>query len=239
MAAQLLLINPRRKRRRHARKARSHRRRRHVARVSRRRRRRFHATGMVSTNPRRRRRHRRHAMMNPRRRRRRIHRNPFSTGSIASLAMPVGLGALGAVGLDVIYGYLSNMLPAAITGSPYINAAAKAVGAVGLGWAGGKALGRDKGKLIAVGALTVITYQLAESLLKQMAPTIPLAGLDGFGAYMPVSGLGAYMPPAGALPPPVRGVSGFGAYNPAPYLSGGEPYNSAELSGGSSGMGMF
>jgi hypothetical protein len=175
-AEQLLLINPRR-RKRHAHKAH----RRHRRRVKNP----FHRS------------HRRHR-----------HRNPFSVRGVTHAVIPAGIGALGAVGLDVVYGYLSSYLPASISSNVYLNAAAKVAGAFGLGWLGGKALGAEKGKLITAGALTVIAYGFARNLLHSAAPTLP--GLAGLAAYQQ---MGAYMPPAG-----------MGAYNPAPYLQGmGDP----------------
>jgi hypothetical protein len=127
--------------------------------------------------------------------------------------MPAGIGALGAVGLDVAMGYAAQYLPASLTSNVYIAAATKTAGAFGLGWAASKVMGREKGKLVTAGALTVIAYQLVKGILRNAAPTLPgLAGGD-MGAYMPMSGFGAYLP---ASP----GMSGFGAYNPAPYLNG-------------------
>lgn len=208
--SELLLINPKRRRRhakarrrrRHVARARVHRRRRRVVAMAapRRRRRRRH----VARNPRRYAR-RRHVMHN--RRRRRIRHNPFSSRGITAAIVPAGIGAMGAVALDVVWGYATPYLPAAISGSPYINALAKVAGAFGIGWAGSKVMGREKGKLITAGALTVIAYQLLEALVKQMAPSLPMAGL---GAYMPLSG---YNPAPYLLPgsTPLAG-EGFGAY---------------------------
>jgi hypothetical protein len=187
---QLLLINPRRRRRSHAKRrhrrvsARRHHPRRHRVRAHTEvvRRRRYRVRAHMA-NPRR---HRRHH--------RRHHRNPLDMGGVV---MPVAIGAIGAVGLDIVWGYISPMFGTTFTASPMLNIAAKAALAVGGGWAAGKALGRQKGRYIMAGALTVYGYELLESLVKQMAPTIPFAGM------------GAYMRP---------GMAGLGAYNPAPYL---------------------
>lgn len=218
MSEQLLLINPRRRRRTknsRRRRARNHRRhRRHVARNHRRYHRRARAVNPI-------RRHRRHHVRNHRRRRH--HRNPLSMSGIKGMVMPALIGAGGAVLMDIAYGYISPMLPTSITGTPYINAAVKAAGAVGLGLVASKIVGKEKGTAVAIGALTVIAAQLLQSLIQSSAPTIPFAGLAGIGAYMPspgpslvgLHGLGAYMPSRG---PSLVGLHGFGTYNPAPYL---------------------
>ena len=204
-AEQLLLINPRRKRRakksrrRRARSRRrvvSHRRRRRVARVSRRRSRRvggYRIRRRRAKNPRR---HRSYKM------RRRRHRNPIGLSSrgITATVVPAAIGAVGAVGLDVAWGYLSGYLPASLQ-SGVLGTVAKIAGAFGLGMVAGKVVGREKGKLVTAGAITVIAYGAIKEFAHSAAPSIP--------------GLGAYMPG--------MGMSGFGdlaATNPAPYLSG-------------------
>jgi hypothetical protein len=215
MAAQLLLINP--KRRRKAKRARSHRRRK-VARNPARRR---HRARRVARNPRRRHvarnpiRRRRHIARNPHRRRR-IRRNPFSSRGITSALIPAGIGAMGAVGLDVLMGYAAAYLPASLTSNVYVATATKTAGAFGLGWLASKAMGREKAKLITAGALTVIAYQFVKGIIHEAAPSLPgLAGGD-FGAYQ----LGAYQ--MGALPVPLMRANpvGLSGYNPAPYLNG-------------------
>jgi hypothetical protein len=214
---QLLLINPRRRKRRHVARRRRHvaRRRRHVARrAAPRRRHRRHVARRMHANPR----HRRRVH-------RRYHRNP-SMGGMGSMLVPVGIGAAGAVGIDILWGYLTPYLPAAITGNAMFNIFAKAGVAVAGGWAAGKALGRTKGRYVMAGALTVYGYELLESLVKQFAPTLPFAGM---GAYMPHR---------------MAGVS----YNPSPYLlPSASPVTPAGLGAymfqdqpvGGGGMGMF
>lgn len=223
---QLLLINPRRRRRRKAHRARARVRRRRVVRAHRRHRR--HRNPFVA-----------HAQ--PRRRRRRIHRhrarrrrNPFlggGRGGIVKDLTAAATGAAGAVAMNVVWGYLSPMLPASISSSPYINAAAKGAGAFGLGMLAGKVVGRERGKIVTIGALTVILAQFIQSLVQQAAPTLPFAGM---GAYMvPPFGsgvpgpLGAYLPGSGTatlLPAPIGpnqhfSLAGLGM-NPSPYLTG-------------------
>lgn len=220
---QLLLINPRRRRRRRRAHARVSRRRVHRAH---RRHRRRHANPFVSHQPRRRRRrvHRRHVA-------RRRRRNPFlSGGGMMKDLGAAATGAAGAVAMNIVWGYLSPMLPASLSSSPYINAAAKGAGAFGLGMLAGKVVGRERGKIVTIGALTVILAQFIQNLVQQAAPTLPFAGM---GAYMvPPFGsgvpgpLGAYIPGTSGtlLPAPIGpnqhfALSGLGM-NPAPYLTG-------------------
>jgi hypothetical protein len=191
-AEQLLLLNPRRKRRRkHVARRRRRTSRRHVAH-----RRRRHSA--IVATPRRHRR-RRHVSAH---RRRRIRRNPrFSMRGVSRVVMPAAVGALGAVGLDVTWGYFGKFIPATVQGNVWLAAAAKIAGAFGLGWIASKAVGREQGRLVTAGAVTVVSYGLVKSLLHQAAPNLPgLAGIDGLDAYMPGQ---------------------FGAYNPAPYLTDG------------------
>lgn len=211
-AEQLLLINPRRRRK--ARRAGASRRRRVHRRSVARRRRHTPFLGVTPRRHRRRRHHRVHA------RRRHIRRNPrFSMRGVQNVVMPAAVGALGAVGLDVAYGYAGGMLPATIQQNVWLQAAAKIAGAFGLGWIAGKMIGRERGRLVTAGAVTVVSYGLVKNLIHQAAPNIPgLAGMDGdFGAYMPPQ-FGAYNPAAYLAPtnsPPSPGLpSPLGAYMP-------------------------
>lgn len=129
------------------------------------------------------------------------HHNPrFDVkGIINGYLIPAGIGATGALALDVGLSYLP--LPTTLqTGLP--NAAVKVAGALALGYASGKVLGRERGKAVAAGALTVVAYNLLKGLVKQYAPSIP--GLSGDYSDMQV---GAYM-------------NGPVGYNPAPMLQG-------------------
>lgn len=239
MSELLVVANPKRRRRRrrklsakqlaagfggkrHKRRRKSsHRRRRHVA----------------AAAPRRRRRHRRHSggarrpavgytvgtkrirrrKLNPiRRHRYRRHRNPsMSMGGIKSSIMPTVkdgfTGALGALGLDVLWGFAAgNATIGAYVSNQYVGFAAKLLGAVLVGAVGGKVM-RGKGRELAVGAATVAEHDFFKSLLQSMAPTIFGAGgsvplgayLSGSApivgstsvpqTYLPFSGVGAYL----------------------------------------------
>lgn len=188
---QLLLINPRGKRRK-----KSHRRR---AKNSRRRTRRasggFRIRRTRHKNPRaRRRRHR-----NPiHRRHHRRHRNPISMSGIKGVLLPAAVGAAGGLALDVAWNYISPYVPSALTTSPYMIAAVKIAAAFGIGMLARKFLGSEKGNAVMAGAVTIQIYSAASFAL---AGTLP--GLSGLGAYLPGSGM-----------------QGLGSPNPAPYLNG-------------------
>jgi hypothetical protein len=203
--SQLLLINPRRKRRHSKRRARARNpKRRHVARSVTRRTYRRRARAV---NPRRRR-HHVARFRNPVRRRRVSRRGGrgFSVKGLTSSIMPAAVGAVGAVGLDVAYGYLGGFLPASVSGNVYLSAAVKLAGAYGLGVLAGKVMGQEKGRAVTLGAMTVVSYGIIKSLVAQFAPNVP--GLHGYPDGF--QGMGAYMP----------NLSG---YNPAPLLKGPAP----------------
>jgi hypothetical protein len=225
---QLLLINPRRRRRRHARRHVS--RRRHANPVRHHRRHRRHAARLA--NPRRRRHVMRSRRSNPRRR-----RNPFSTTGLTNdYLMPGALGALGGVALNLLWNAISPSLGCTISGNSITSVLAQGAGAIGLGMIAGKALGASKGQAVGAGALTIVLYNYANSMLSTTGGLMGLGrrrgmGRRGMGAYMPgtqiprLNGMGAYLPGQGLN---LAGLGNYAAMNPAPYLAGG-----------AEGMGMF
>lgn len=193
MAGQLLLVNPRKRRRK--------------SRVTRRRRRsssrRRKNPGFALPNPRKRRRSRRRGFARVRRRRNPSGRMRFSIGGVQSQVMNAVPGALGALGLDVLMGFVP--IPAQWkTGIPgYL---VKAIGAIAVGMLAG-ATGLAKGGTatkMTEGALTVMLHGILRNMTAQFAPMVPLgeyeqvdglgysgAGYDaGVGAYLP--GMGDY-----------------------------------------------
>lgn len=140
--------------------------------------------------------------------------------------MPAGIGAVGAVGLKVGWGYLSPHLPAAVqSGWGALGAQSAVVLATGYGL--GRALPRHRRSIAlgVVGALTVIAYTAAVQLLQQYVPN--LQGLRDYtdyriGAYMGAPGLPALPAPAGAR----AGVGRVGIISPAPALRGLAAYMS-------------
>lgn len=144
-----------------------------------------------ASNPRKRRTHaRRHNVyLNPHRRSRRSitrahhvrRRNPsthsLSLKSIGSQVMPTlqsGLiGASGALGLDLLWGYVSPKLPTSIAGSAIAQYGAKLLGAILVGVAGNMVM-KGKGRDLAVGATTVVLHDALKAQLKSSFPTLPL-----------------------------------------------------------------
>lgn len=96
-------------------------------------------------------------------------------GSAKSLVRTAAPAAVGAVALDVLWAYLP--LPAQVRAG-YAQFIAKGAGAVALGMVAEKFLGREIGSKFALGAMTVVIYNLARTLVGQFAPGIALAGGD-------------------------------------------------------------
>jgi hypothetical protein len=127
--------------------------------------------------------------LNPHRRHRyRRRHNPSLrgfTGAIMPTVKAGATGAIGALGLDVLWGFASgNSTLAPYLSNQYVGFAAKAVGAVAVGALGGKVL-RGRGRDLAVGAMTVTAHDFLKSLLQGMAP-----GIFGPGGSLP---LGSYL----------------------------------------------
>ena len=216
MPAEIMFVNPRRKRR-HKKHAR---RRVHARRRSRRthaRRRRHSLIVARKVNPRRRRRV--HAVRHHRRRR---VRNPrFSVGGITRQLVPAAIGGVGAIGADIALGYATPYLPSFLTAG-YGKVAAQVGVALGLGFVTRRVLKKpDLANSVVMGALTVAAYSLIKTLVKQAAPTVP--GLSG-SDYMSMP-MGAYMqsPPLGYVDPAptLQGMDGLGAYMPGTGMSDG------------------
>lgn len=173
-----------------------------------------------ASSPKRRRR-RSVARLAPRRRRsvavrhrRRLRRNPSLrglTGSVLPTIKAGVIGALGALGLDVLTGFAAPKLPAQLQ-SGYGLTAVKVLGAVLVGMAGGYAL-RGRGSDLAKGAMTVVLHDELKAMVATQFPGVPLgeyfsiaptAGYPGI-QYNPNqgNGIGEYFTGQGA---------GFGEY---------------------------
>lgn len=114
--------------------------------------------------------------INPSVRARRRHRNPSLRGAMGS-AMPMlkagAIGATGALGLDLLWGYGKSYLPASIAGSPLAQYAVKLIGAIGVGMIGNKLL-KGRGREMAVGATTVVLHDALKAQLQSSFPTLQL-----------------------------------------------------------------
>lgn len=215
---EMLLVgsNPRRKRRKGRRKGKRRMsalqrryfgKRRSAPVVRRRRRSRRRVAALAAPRVHRRRSHRRSRRM----RVSRVRRNPirlggFNFGSfMRNNLMPAGIGAIGAIGVDIALAYATPMLPAVLqSGLP--RTAVKIAGAVVVGMAAGKVMGRKFGEDVTAGAITVTLYDLIKSYVAQAMPGLPLSEYNmGWASPAPNVGsdLGMYVgtdPIGSALP---------------------------------------
>lgn len=163
--AELMLVNPRKLRRRKTR-MRSVRRYRRIQRAPRKsiRLRRF--SGYIG---------------NPRRRRRfRIRRNPigFSIQSFTKdTLIPSAVGAAGALGLDVIMGFLP--LPDAVKSGP-MRPIVRIAGAIGIGMLAGMVTSRRTAEQVTAGAVTVVLYDLIKGFVQTQFPALRLGETDEY-----------------------------------------------------------
>lgn len=213
MAELMLVGNPRRKRRVH------HRRRKAAANPVRRRRRthRRRRTALLAAP----RTHRRRARVHHRRRatrRRSYARNPRrSMGKLNirnflnDTLLPAGVGAIGALGADLVIGYAGSYLPASLQ-SGVGATVAKLGGAIAVGYVAGMTMGRKFGEQAMTGAVVVTMYDLFKSYATAAMPTLPLAGMG-------------WVSPAVAVP---------GRSNMGLYVGQDNSYG-----GGMAGMGMY
>jgi len=174
--AQLMLVNPRKRRKTKRRRK-----------------------NPVAANPRRRR--TRVSTRTVRHRRRR--RNPISRRGIMGQIMPAATAAFGALGLDMIWGYAP--IPDSLKTGP-MRYVAKAAGAVALGMLAGMVTKKSTADQMSMGALTVVLHSAMRDGMSSYMPNIALGeymgpqeslGYWGSG-YNPdyASGMSEYMPPA-------------------------------------------
>jgi hypothetical protein len=189
--SEILLVNP--KKRRKSRRKMSAlqakyfgggRKRRHKRRTASSTNRRRRTSVVVHSNPRRR---RRSLITRSVRRMRRRHSNPSfrpSLGGAVPMLKAGAVGAVGALGLDFLWGYGKSYLPASIAGSALAQYAVKLAGALAVGIIGGKVL-KGKGKDLAVGATTVVLHDAFKAQLLSAMPSLPLGE---YLSYAPVQG---------------------------------------------------
>lgn len=175
--AQLMLINPRRRRKTASRKAKTNPRRRRA----------------VSASTTRRRRVRRNPISHIRRHVRRARRNPaIRAGGVMNDVMNAAIGAVGAIGVNMIYDMLP--VPASLK-TGWGGTIGRAAAAVAIGMLGRPMLGKAAGTM-AQGALTVIAY---DAIRGMMGTPATVAGLGYVGpglpaGYLPQQGMGEYLP---------------------------------------------
>lgn len=99
----------------------------------------------------------------------------ISGNIVNSTVIPAAMGGAGALAVDVAWGFLP--LPAAIKTGP-MGPVAKAAGAIVLGALATKFVGKQIGEKVATGYLTVLAYNLARGMLQKAMPNVPLSGYD-------------------------------------------------------------
>lgn len=210
--AELMLINPRRRKRRkmsplqrqyfgkrRAKRNPVRRKRRRAAHrnpVATHRRRRHHA--VARANPVRRRRHRRAARRNPISLRR-----GFNIKSIVQNDLiPAAIGGAGALGVDVALAMLP--IPASWKAGP-LAPITKIAGAIGIGMIAKMVVGKKTADAVTLGAITVTAYDIIKSQIRTLMPSLPLSEY--------VSGIG-YVSPAYSLPYYPSGVGEYVSGSP-------------------------
>lgn len=194
--AEMLLVNPRRKKRKHRKMSALQRRYFGPRRNPSRRRRRIGVRRNPSTNvvpfygaaPKRRRRRAVHRRSSLRRRHARTFRGFAPRSFINDTLMPAGVGAIGALGVDMALSYASPFLPAMLSSGIGL-AAARIGGAVAVGYAASMAMGRRFGEQVTAGAITVTLYDL----IKAQVRTMGLPGISGLGWVSPSMQVGTYV----------------------------------------------
>lgn len=135
-----------------------------------------------------------------------LRRNPIRLGGFSfngfvnNQLMPAGVGAVGALGLDIALGYINPMLPVSLQ-SGIARTAVRIAGAVGIGWLAGSVMGKRFGEQAAAGALVVTLYDLFKGFVPSILPGVALSEYD-MGWYSPAAlvdydddddGMGAYV----------------------------------------------
>jgi hypothetical protein len=171
---------------------------------------------IARANPVRRRRRRLGSSTSVRRVRRRVRRNPLPSmgGVMSSIVTPAVFAAAGALALDIGFGYLP--IPANLKTGP-LNLVTKAAGAVVLSMLAGKVVGKSKGQLMGVGALTVVMHDAAKAFIAGAMPTLKMDGLGYYSAGYPVGGyesqgMGVYLGAGGARSSGLPNMNGMGEY---------------------------
>lgn len=148
---------------------------------------------------------RRRAALPVARRVRRYKRNPNGRGIINTTLMPAATAATGALALDVLWGFVP--IPEGLKSGP-LRHVVKGAGAIGMGWLAGQVVKKSTAAQFATGALTVIMH---DAMRDMMARFMPGVGLGYYSAGMPAGTMGEYV------------GGGMGAYvqgDPDPYQSG-------------------
>ncbi len=95
--------------------------------------------------------------------------------------MPAFQGGVGALGLDIIWGYMP--IPANLK-TGMLRHVVKGAGAIAMGWIAGNFVKPATATQLATGALTVVMHSAMRETVAQFAPNIPLGEyVEGMGYY--------------------------------------------------------
>lgn len=142
----------------------------------------------------------------------RYRRNPRSieAGFFNNTLVPSAIGAAGAVGADMLLGYLP--VPAQYK-TGMIGAALRIASALAIGAAVGAVSNREAGEEAAAGGVIVTLYQLSRGFMA--GQSMAAAAGAGMGRYVPMNGMGRYVPMAGFAPGNMnRGAGGYAPNRP-------------------------
>lgn len=107
----------------------------------------------------------------PRRRRRRA-TGLAGLGGLPGLLMPAAMGATGALALDIAWGMLP--IPAQFKTGPFIAPAVKIGGALGIGWLASMVATKKTADQVMVGAITVTIFNIARTFVANTFPQVTL-----------------------------------------------------------------
>lgn len=114
----------------------------------------------------------RSARRNPVRTYKRNRRRTRRGGIVNDTLIPAGIGGLGALAVDVAFGAIP-FIPAQVKTGPMASIAKIGAGIL-LGMVARRAFGRARGNMVMLGAVTVPAYNLAKFGAQKAMPTIPL-----------------------------------------------------------------
>lgn len=109
-------------------------------------------------------------------------------GFTKNTLMPSAVGAAGALGLDILIGFLP--LPPALKTGP-MRSVVRLVGAVGIGIVAGMVVKKETAAQIAAGAVTVTLYDTLKGFVQTAMPTLQLGETDIFEEYPSLAYAGA------------------------------------------------
>lgn len=106
----------------------------------------------------------------------------FSTGSVVPMVKSAGIGAAGAIGVDIAMGYATRVLPASVAspvaadgGMNYGYYATKGALAIALGVLGRRVISPSLASKMAEGSLTVTLYNAAKGFIP--TGSVPMSGM--------------------------------------------------------------